>query len=259
MSMWLDCSGSYAIVPSPAQVAQLKALGFVGAVVGSSYNHPRALKQLAAFEAGGITTEEYQFPSAPRLTTRPWWVDAELPDATLGTLRRALRNGSCGPYTRRGWAQDNLPNWDCKAEFPQSELWDARYVHSDTDPCPIQGALATGGDVKAAIARELSWLRPFKPYWGFTQAKMTQWHNSITIAGVNMDINERVDSPEEDEMSPMLWCIMPDSSGRLYYCPPVAQVHARWITTAAEAEALTRAFGAPKVAVTYGDIVALGG
>lgn len=204
-SMWLDCSGSYAIVPQAAQVAQLKALGFTGAVVGSSYSHDRALAQLAAFETGGMATEEYQFPSALRRRERRWWIDAELPDATLASLRNSLLSGSCGPYTRKGWADQNLPNWDCKTEFPTSELWDARYVHGDNDPCPIREALATGGDVQAAIARELSWLSPFKPYWGFTQAKMTQWHNSITIAGVNMDINERAD--EGDEMAERVWCV----------------------------------------------------
>ena len=91
---------------------------------------------------------------------------------------------------------DNLPDWDCKAEFAEAELWDARYVHGDNDGCRIRDAVEDGGDIAGAIDLERSWLSPFVPYWGFERAKVAQWHNSITICGINMDLNEY----EEDGM-----------------------------------------------------------
>ena len=195
MSLWLDCSGSYAIVPSPEQVADLRALGFEGAIVGTSWSRPQALAQLSAFQSGGMRTQEYQFPSALRPPQGDWWIDAELPDATMITLRNAMSAGARGPYSRKGWADENQPGWNCKAEFPDAELWDARYVHGDVR-CLISEAISTGRDVAAAIATERAMMPPFRPYWGFDRAKITQWHNSITICGVNMDLNEY----EEDGM-----------------------------------------------------------
>jgi len=115
MSLWLDCSGSYAIVPSAQQVADLRALGFEGAIVGTSWGRPNALAQLAAFEAGGMRTQEYQFPASRHATGRDWWIDAELADATLIALRSALTAGARGVYSRKGWADENQPGWNCKA------------------------------------------------------------------------------------------------------------------------------------------------
>lgn len=191
-------AGNYTVIPSSRQVADLRALGLGFFIVGTSYGYVSG-RQLAAFEAGGMEVSEYQFPAKLRPTQRPWWVDAELPDATQASLRNALRSGSCGVYTRRGFWQAELGGWSVKAEFPNAQLWDARYVHGD-GPCLIFSAMATGGDVQAAIARELSWLSPFVPYGGFASAAVTQWHNSITIAGVNMDLNIREPSGNSGEL-----------------------------------------------------------
>ena len=199
MSLWLDCSGSYAIVPTTQQVADLRALGFEGAIVGTSWARTQALRQLSAFQSGGMRTQEYQFPGALRPPQGDWWVDAERADATQIALRSALAAGARGVYSRWSWADEILPGWNCKAEFPKAELWDARYVHGDGG-CMIQYEVDHGGDVKKAIATERSWLRPFVPYWGFTKATITQWHNSITICGVNMDLNEYEPSGNPGEL-----------------------------------------------------------
>ena len=188
---------NWSVVPSAEQVQELKALGIEFAVVGTSYG-TKSAGQLAAFLDGGVTVAEYQFPQALRATLRPWWVDAEQDAATLDLIRNALRIGAQGVYTRRGWALDNYPDWDCRAEYPEAHLWDARYVHGD-GPCRIQFAVENGGDIKAAIASELAWLSPFKPYWGFTEAAITQWHNSVTIAGVNVDLNVKEDDVTQQD------------------------------------------------------------
>lgn len=200
MTLWLDCSSNYAIVPPPRKVQELATLGFDGAIVGSSWGHAKALQQLDAFRIGGLAIEEYQFPEQPQpLSGDGRWLDMETSTATLERVRPLLAEGTWrGPYSRSGWALDNLPGWDCKAEFPNAELWDARYVHGDNFDCLIKKAVDEGGDIAAAIAIERSWITAFRPYWGFTTARMTQWHNSIVIAGVNMDLNER----EEDAMTP---------------------------------------------------------
>ncbi len=253
--LWFDCSASYSVIPSPQQVADLHALGFVGVIVGSSYKNNTAQAQLAAYEAGGMRTEEYQFPSALRPTTRPWYVDAELADATLEALRDALRIGSQGPYSRKGWADENLPDWDCKAEFPNAELFDARYVHGD-GPCRIQYAIDTGGDVFAAIESERSWILSFKPYWGFTKAKITQWHNSITICGVNMDLNEyeEVPSTEVNDMVPFLaWDL---DRARVYLIGPFGAV---WTPIQADADALAAKYGKVEMALHAATIDAFNG
>lgn len=243
MSLWLDCSGSYAIVPSPEQVADLRALGFEGAIVGTSWSRPQALAQLSAFQSGGMRTQEYQFPSALRPPQGDWWIDAELPDATMITLRNAMSAGARGPYSRKGWADENQPGWNCKAEFPDAELWDARYVHGDVR-CLISEAISTGRDVAAAIATERAMMPPFRPYWGFTKATITQWHNSITICGVNMDLNEYEDAPKEDGMRPYL-CWDKDRQ-RVYLIGPFG---AAWITQPADVATLEGQFG--KLAVAY--------
>ena len=36
------------------------------------------------------------------------------------------------------------------------------------------------------------------PYWGFAKAMVTQWNNSITICGVNMDLNEVEDGMDNE-------------------------------------------------------------
>jgi len=243
-----DC-GTYTVIPTPEQVAELRALGLDFFIVGTSYPidetspHYVATGQLAAFAAGGMDVSEYQFPEALRATTRPWWVDAELDSATLERLRNALRSGSQGPYTRKGWADENYSFWNCKAEFPRAKLLDARYVHGD-GPCLIADAVASAGDVKAAIVAELAMLRPFVPYWGFTEAAITQWHNSIVIAGVNLDLNV-MEVEEEKDMQPFhAWDI-----GRLrrYLIGPFGAAYVVYPADAAELEKL---YGPIKVAMS---------
>lgn len=202
MSRWLDCSASYSVVPTTQQVADLRALDFIGVIVGVyPHTHPKALEIIAAYEAGGMRIREYDFPNNIVPTSNPWWIDAELDSTTVDDLRLAMQIGAFGPYSRSGWAADH--DWDCKTEFPNAELWDARYIGSgkhgedDSDPCLIAIAVADGGDIKAAIDAEYLRVRPFHPYWGFTKSKMTQWHNSVEICGINMDINEM----EEDGMA----------------------------------------------------------
>jgi hypothetical protein len=196
----LDVS-NYSDVPTTDQVARLKALGMEFAIVGSSYGNAW-WEQEQAFRAGGFITEEYQFPDALRgmVNKQPWWADAENGQATRATLRDAIANGSEGPYSRKGFADANFPDWNCVAEFPEARLWDARYVHAADAPCLIMDAVASGGDVAAAIAAELAQLSPFVPYWGFTQAAVTQWHDSVTIE-INMDLNVRedIDVPLNDQ------------------------------------------------------------
>jgi hypothetical protein len=186
----LDQSASYSVAPTPLQTTAWRALGLERAIVGLyPFNVTKANYICAAWGWAGIPCEEYQFPEALVPTHRPWWVDAELPTATRANITDALRKGARGVYTRRGWWNENQPQWDVRAEFPNAELWDARYVHGD-GPCLIVDALNAQGDVRAAMETEFSWLSPFKPYAGFDRAAITQWHNSIIIYGINVDLNE---------------------------------------------------------------------
>lgn len=199
MTLWLDCSASYASVPTAQNVADLKALGFVGAIIGVyPFTRAKADQQHHAFEAGGMRTREYQFPEALALPAAwPWHVDAELDTATVELLRAAMDAGADGPYSRKGFA-DGIA-WDAKGEYPNSTLWDARYVHGDGAWCLIVEARDNGGDVKAAINAEMALTTAFKPYWGYERATITQFHNSITICDVNMDLNWMED---DDAMTP---------------------------------------------------------
>lgn len=190
---------NWAVGPTQAQVASFIAIGVSRAIVGTSFWQRQSDgtyryvgdEQMAAFESAGVETLEYMFPYREHSTERRWFTDMENSTATLDSARHALQNGAEGPYSRASWAAENLPGWDCKGEFPHSRLWTARYVHRDDVSCLIQQAIDTGGDIAAAIATELSWLTPFVSYWGFTEddVEMTQWHNSITIFGVNVDLN----------------------------------------------------------------------
>lgn len=188
MSLVADCSTSYSRPPTVAELALWKGLGLARMIVGTSFapdaGHTAAWSQI-------VPVEEYHFPERHRQTPRRWWVDAETPTATRASLWNAMNQGACGIYTRRGWWLDNLAGWDFQSEFPRAELWDARYVHGD-GRCLIVEALNTGDArrVRDAIAAERAATPPFKPYAGFTRAAITQWHNSITIYGINVDLNE---------------------------------------------------------------------
>ena len=245
----LGCDVSnYAVIPTAGQVAELRALGIDFAIVGTSWG-TKSAGQIAAFTAGGMAVSEYQFPEALRATVRPWWVDAELDSATLERLRNALRIGAEGVYSRSGWANDNLPNWDCKAEFPNARLWDARYVHGDV-VCQIENAILTGRDVKAAIVAELAMLRPFVPYWGFAEAAITQWHNSIVIAGVNMDLNVMEVQEENKDMPLVAWDL---TRQRVYIIGGWGAAH---VVYPADAAALEKLYGPPTVALSAATIEA---
>lgn len=206
----IDC-GNYTPVPTPAQVAQLRAVGVRFAIIGTSYGTV-AEAQLAAFKAGGLVVAEYQFPEAWNPTQRPWWTDCELPTATPERIRAALADNSSGPYSRSGWWGDHYPSWDLQAEFPRSKLWDARYIgtmfhNSPMEPCLIVEAQRGGGDVAAAIRAEEALTPRFRPYAGYTRATITQWHNSVELFGLNVDINTAEELEEDDDMKPIrIWC-----------------------------------------------------
>jgi len=62
--------------------------------------------------------------------------------------------------------------------------------------------------------------------------------------------------PEEDDMAiELIWCPMPDGSGRLYV---LGQGDPRWITNPAVATELTTKYGNPQRALSWGAMVALG-
>ena len=255
-----DCA-NYTVIPSADQVAAFKSLGVKHGVIGTSFGGI-ATGQLAAWESAGIPCEEYQFPERMKPTHRPWWVDAETPTATRDSIREALRRGARGVYTRRGWFTGNLGAWDIPAEFPGALLWDARYIgsglHGETgrggEPCLIVDALRAGGDVKAALERERAQLRPFVPYGGFQKAQITQWHNSVTIYGVNVDLNNvEIVAPEEDDMAVQLvWC---PERAQLF---EVGSGEPKPILYPAVADELRKVYGAEKVAMSWQALQALG-
>jgi hypothetical protein len=194
VSLVADCSTSYSRPPTVAEAALWKSLGLTRMIVGTSFSpdagHTAAWSQV-------VDVEEYQFPRALRSTGRAWWVDAETPAATRETVRDALDRGARGIYTRRGWWLENMGAWDLQAEYPAAELWDARYVGTAKhgtpgEPCLIVQALNAGDAqrVRDAIAAERATTPRFKLYAGFARAALTQWHNSIVIYGINVDLNE---------------------------------------------------------------------
>lgn len=182
----VDCA-NFTAVPTPAQVDELVRLGCEGAIVGTSYpvRGGVASAQIAAFASAGIPVEEYQFPEALRYAVRPWWLDAETGGVTVPLMRAIIaQKKPIGIYTRRGWWLTNTQNWNVKAEFPDLLLWDARYCHRDTDPCAI--ALAP---TRVSIEAEHAMTPAFVPYGGFERAHITQWHNSVMVAGLNVDLD----------------------------------------------------------------------
>ncbi len=192
----------WSVIPTAQQVAQLAGVGLSFAIVGTSYATPNtgayvADDQIAAFVAGGFDVQVYEFPGVEKPSTYGRWADAENAQATIDTLRQMMRDGFLGPYSRAGFAAPI--DWDCKAEFPDSKLYDARYI-THRGPCLIQQAIDTGGDIAAAIATEFSWVPQFVGYWGFTEADVAivQWHDSITIFGVNIDLDWRADRMYSD-------------------------------------------------------------
>lgn len=256
--LWLDLA-DYSVVPTADQVVKLRSVGIIGAIVGTSYANPDsglyvATDQLAAFESAGMPTKEYQFPGALKPTSREFYADAENSLATVESLRSALRSGSEGPYSRKGFA-DGL-KWDCKAEFPESRLWDARYVHRDDFVCLIKNAVDTGGDIARAIQIEMLWITEFLPYWGFTEDSITQWHNSITLFGVNVDLNLVHYSTEQEEegMKPYLaWDLI--GAATLIGFPNGAA----WITNANDLKTLEGIYGPMAIALDHTTVLSLGG
>ena len=198
MNLVIDLA-NYTVVPSAKQAVDMWQLGVRKAIVGTSFGG-RSGPQINALSGAGIECEEYQFPHALLATTRPWWVDCETPEATQVRTRDALRRGARGVYTRRGWWTAEIADWNIKAEFPDAELWDARYVHGD-GPCKIAEAVGRDSGIAEAVAEEFSWLSPFEPYGGFEEASITQWHNSIKIYGLNVDLNEEVEMVTKGEFA----------------------------------------------------------
>lgn len=157
-----------------------------------------------------------------------------------------MNKGAIGVYTRRGWWLDNLPDWNIKQQYPSAMLWDARYTHGD-GPCRIVDALNTGNidAVRAAIAIERDATPPFKPYAGFDKADMTQWHNSITIFGINVDLNFFEDDVEDSNMTPFLfWDV---KRGRAYLMTGAGTLV--WVTDARDLELYERFHGKMTLAV----------
>lgn len=254
MRLAADCSTSYSRPPTDREKALWLALGIERMIVGTSY---AADRHTHVWAATGIEVEEYQFPEALKPTPRRWWVDAETPTATRDSIRNALRRGARGVYTRRGWWRDNLNDWNVRDEFPAAELWDARYAHGD-GPCLIVDALNTGDSarVREAIAAEYATAPPFRPYGGFASPAITQWHNSIVIYGINVDLNaieEPAPAPvQEQDMKPFLvWDI---DRQRAYLMGPFG---ARWITNADDLKTLEVLYGKMAVALRSSTLDAL--
>jgi hypothetical protein len=236
MRLAIDVS-NYTAIPTAAQVDELIGLGVEGAIVGTSYGGVAA-RQIAAFEAGGIPCEEYQFPESIRPAVRGWWLDAETGGVTVPIMRALIaQKKPLGIYTRRGWWTQNTGDWNVKAEFPDLLLWDARYCHGD-GPCSIDGS-------RASIEAEYALTPAYVPYGGFDAPSVTQWHDSVTIAGLNLDLDALEDQKVETDMIPYLvwnstvqqtWLVGPFGA-----CP---------ILYPADATALQAVYGPHKMALT---------
>lgn len=193
---------NYSDVPTADQVAGLRALGVVRAVVGSSYSTKSgnyvAPAQLAALETGGVLCGEYQFPDALRGTAREWWLDCETAQATQASVRSVCAGAHppTGIYSRKSWWDENVGSWNIKAEFPWLRLWDAAYVHGEGRGVRCEIAAAEAEHVAQAIANERSRIRPFARYAGFEWRDLVQWHGSVKLCGLNVDLSEE----EDDEM-----------------------------------------------------------
>lgn len=205
LALGADCSTTYSRPPTQTEAELWCQLGLKLMVVGTSFRvmPPFAAGQHLNMWSRYVPVQEYMFPESLHSTPHDWWVDAETPTANQASIGHAINKGAGGIYTRRGWWNDNLPGWNIKAQYPALKLWDARYTHGD-GPCLIVNALNTGNmdAIKAAIIAERDATPPFRAYGGFTKADMTQWHNSITIFGINVDLNffeegERMYTDEE--------------------------------------------------------------
>ena len=164
-----DCS-NYSRVPTPEDIAALKALGVTRMIVGTSFSRNNGdgtyayigEDQCQAFEAAGFEVQEYQFIGRHRPTKRTIWLDVELSE-TVEEIRLELgiHPEIYGIYTRRGiW---DLLDVDLLGEFPNLKLWDANY-----GPPP----------------------RTFIPYGGWDHADMTQYHDTMDIGtGFNIDLS----------------------------------------------------------------------
>lgn len=166
--------GNYTAIPTPDQVRCWIDAGYTRAIIGTSFSRRNAdgsytyvaTDQIAVCEANGMDVEEYQFVGHLRPTTRRWWLDVELGES-IDSIRAAVATGKpYGIYTRRGAWPDG---WDIVSEFPDLKLWEAHYA----DPPPA-----------------------FVPFGGWTERAMVQWHDSIDLCGLNVDLN----IIEEDEM-----------------------------------------------------------
>lgn len=155
-------------VPTPEDIAALKALGVTRVIVGTSFG-THWVTQLRVCEEAGFEVQEYMFIGRFHPTQRAWWLDVELSE-TVDEIRTAVaKYHPDGIYTRRGIWQ--LLGVDLVSEFPGLKLWDANY-----GPLP----------------------RTFTPYGGWTKADMTQWRDTMDIGtGFAVDLNEY----EEDEMA----------------------------------------------------------
>lgn len=241
---------NYTSVPTAAQCACLKSNGYGLAIVGCSYG-TLAGPQLSAFVAGGIAVEAYawvQFsPSWQGVLDRALaviqnypvkrlWLDCEGAiintgqtvariNAAIGYVQSKRPDLTLGIYTGGWWWK---PNTADSQAFKHMPLWTADYVQ---DP----GHDPTGTP---------------KLYGGWTEAAIWQYAGTIDTCGLNTDRNVIM---EEDDMAiTLVW--NPDFQ-RLYVLGEAAPV---WITDPVVAADLQRAFGAPKVALSWGTLLALG-
>ncbi len=188
--MIVDLS-DYSAIPDATQVQCLKTL-VSRAIVGASYGTVWKA-QIDVLEQGGIPVEAYLFPdSMVQLDGRGWWLDCETASATKDSVRAICKCGGPRPYatpigiySRKSWWDANMGDWNIKAEFPDLMLWDARYVHGGNDPC-------LGWEVEQHM------IPLFIPYGGFEQADLVQWHDSIDICGINVDLSREESMTDAD-------------------------------------------------------------
>lgn len=249
---------NYTSIPTPAQLACLRAAGYTRVIVGCSYG-VIATMQLAAAAGAGLEVEAYAFvdftarwegPLQRALLAissqpvRRLWLDCEAETHGLTRQQVVGRIAEAEQYVRRhrpdliigiytaGWWW--MPQTGDSQSFKHLPLWTAAYVQ-DAGRVP---------DPKAV-----------RLYGGWNAAALWQYAGTIDTCGLNTDRNLILES-EEDSMKPFLcW------SGRVIFVGPAGP---RWITDAAVVAELGRIFGGldangfPIIGLSGAAVMALG-
>jgi hypothetical protein len=200
---------NYTAVPTPANLACLRARGVTGAIIGTRGNGIKFGLQAQAFLGAGFTVEAYVFlyahepgiaqANAAMVLCRPFaairriWMDVESdprhPDPPPSVWRLCLRDArsalllggfSPGIYT-------SISKWTLTgntAEHADLPLWEARWRYPSGDPRNLTEPPL-----------------PFVPFGGWTERAMVQYAGDVNVCTLNLDFNER-ESAEEDEIMP---------------------------------------------------------